>query len=321
MKPKGSEGQDYAVAADDRLDDLLREISVEPELADPRVASRPAAIARLNDAELVQQVLFELRLAPLATRPVQAPDDEDLFDVLRASVELARLERSDAPRPAGRVHGPAYRQLFDDLWLYAWPVLKAFLRTTRMNQVVRRYSAYGVAIKPEDMVTLRHSEAERDALAIDVISRAVVQFEKKAILEKKWSPAGKASLRTWFIGTCALNFPRAYEQWSAQRTDRLLQLSRRRGWVLDCVEDIHDVVSELPDPADVALDRVALRALLAKTKPETRYILGRIMQGATYQEIADELRWTVAAVTQRVYRLRERIRRDQQRGRVLDGAA
>ncbi|MEV4283759.1 hypothetical protein [Actinoplanes xinjiangensis] len=55
----------------------------------------------------------------------------------------------------------------------------------------------------------------------------------------------------------------------------------------------------MPDPADIALDRAALSALLARTQPETRYILGRIAQGATYREIADDLRWSVGAVTPR----------------------
>lgn len=274
LEPKGSEGETCAVATDDRLDDLLREIDVEPELADPLCAGRLTAIARLDDADLVAQVLFELRTG-------------------------------------GPVRGPAHRQLFDDLWLYAWPVLKAFMRTSRMNQVVRRYLPWGVAITPEDLVTLRHSEPERDALAIDVISRAVVAFEKNAILAEKWSPTGRASLRTWFIGTCAVAFPRAYARWSEDRIDRLVTLSRD-GRVPDHPEDLEDLVAEMPDPADIALDRLALRTLLAKTKPETRYILGRISQGATYREIADELQWSVGAVTLRVYRLRERVLRDQQ---------
>ncbi|MEV4283516.1 hypothetical protein [Actinoplanes xinjiangensis] len=215
-------------------------------------------------------------------------------------------------RVGGLVKGPAHRQLLEDLWLYAWPVLKGFLRTTRMNQVVRRYLPYGVSIKPEDMVTLRHSEAERDSLAIDVISRALPAFEKNAIRERKWSPTGGACLRTWFIGTCALNFSRAYLRWSAQRTDRLVQMSLR-GRVPDTPQDLDDPISQMPDPADIALDRATLSALLARTQPETRYILGRITQGATYREIADELRWSVGAVTQRVYRLRMRVYRDQLR--------
>lgn len=274
LVPEGSEVEADAIAPDGRLGDLLEEIVFEPELFDPRFAGRTAAITRLDDAELVQQVLFELRTS-------------------------------------SAVRGPADRQLFDDLWLYAWPVLKAFLRTTRMNQVVRRYLPHGVAITPEDMVTLRHSEAERDALSIDVISRAVVHFRKKAIIEQKWSPTGKASLRTWFIGSCALAFPRAYERWSTERTDRLMEMSSR-GMVPVRPEDLNDLVAEMPNPADIALDRAALQVLLAKIKPETRYILGRIAQGATYQEIADELRWSAGAVAQRIHRLRERIRRDQQ---------
>jgi hypothetical protein len=239
----------------------------------PLCAGRPTAIARLDDADLVSQVLFELRTG-------------------------------------GPVHGPAHRQLFDDLWLYAWPVLKAFLRNSRMNQVVRRYVPWGVAITPKDLVTLRHSEAERDALAIGVISRAVVAFEKNAILAQKWSPTGRASLRTWFIGMCAMVFPRAYARWSEDRTDRLVTLSRD-GRVPDHPEDLNDLVAEMPDPADVA--STVLRCGLCWPRPSRRRgtSWGGSLRG-TYREIADELQWSVGAVTLRIYRLREHVLRDQQ---------
>jgi DNA-directed RNA polymerase specialized sigma24 family protein len=269
MEPKGSEGEGYALATDDYVQDLLQEIDIEPELADPRLVGRPTAMARLDDAELVQQVLFELNVGGPAQRQ-------------------------------------AYRQLFDDLWLYAWPVLKGLLRTNRMNQVVRRYLGVGASIKPEDMVTLAHSEAERDDLAIDVILRSVKSFEKNAIRLGKWSPTGGACLRTWFIGTCAMNFPRSYYRWASQRTDRLIQMSQRHR-ISNAPEDLDDLVAGLPDPTQAVLDRIALRSLLSRIQPDTQYILGRIMQGATYPEIADELRWSVGAVTQRVYRLRKRV--------------
>jgi hypothetical protein len=60
----------------------------------------------------------------------------------------------------------------------------------------------------------------------------------------------------------------------------------------------------------------------ARTQAETRYIRGRIAQSATYREIADELRWSVGAVTQRVYRLRKHIYKEQSRALgELDGEA
>lgn len=256
------------------LDDLLDEISGEPELAEPDPARRKVEL-RLAEAELVEQVIFE-------------------------------------QHPGLRVDGHAYRRLFDDLWLYAWPVIKAFIRLNRIGQVLRRYDArLSCAIAPEDQVVLRSSEAERDALAVDVIAAAVDAFHRRALLERKWSPTGGASLRTWFIGTCALNFPRAYRRWSSNRVDRLARVALSHDLDLDMVGT--RVAAWVPDPATVVVDRDDLRAIVDLAQPTTRLILGMIMEGWSHAEIAAELELTVKAVEGRIYRLRQRVRERQLR--------
>jgi DNA-directed RNA polymerase specialized sigma24 family protein len=254
----------------DPVADLLTELRDEPELAEPDPA-RLAAEARLAEADLVERVRFEIHLG-------------------------------------GKYDGPAYRQLFDDLWRYAWPVIKVFLRTNRMNQVLRRYAPYrNFAISPEDMVVLSRSEAERDALAVDIISRAVENFRTRAILKRKWSATGGASLRTWFIGTCALSYPRAYTRWSKNRTDRLVQVAKRHAIDLDTVGN--DFSQRASDPSLIVSHRSDLQSLIDNAQPTTKLILGLLMEGLTQAEIATELGLTVRAVEGRIYRFRDRIRR------------
>jgi DNA-directed RNA polymerase specialized sigma24 family protein len=251
--------------------DLLREIRDEPELTEPDPA-RQAAEARLAEADLVERVLFEIKLG-------------------------------------SKYEGPAHRQLFEDLWIYAWPVIKAFLRTNRMNQLVRRYLQHGygyVSISPEDMVVLHQSEAERDALALDVIAIAVESFRKRAIVRRQWSPTGGASLRTWFIGTCAINFPRAYERWSRDRADRVTRVAKRHELDLDAVGT--EFQRRASDPSVIVTSRSDLQALIDRAQPTTKLILGLLMEGHTQAEIAAELGLTVRAVEGRIYRFRARIR-------------
>ncbi|MFF5233400.1 hypothetical protein [Dactylosporangium sp. NPDC000521] len=161
----------------DPIADLLRQVEDDIELE--TTSDRTLAEYRLTDHRLAQQVRFELTL--------------------------------------GRTwDGHATRRLFDDLWLYALPVIKAFLKRNRMNQVLQRYAPdRGITMRAEDMVVLRNSDEERTALAVDIIAAAVESFRDNAIGKHKWKASLRnASLRTYLIGTCAFVYPRAYIKWS-----------------------------------------------------------------------------------------------------------
>jgi DNA-directed RNA polymerase specialized sigma24 family protein len=262
---------------------FMAEINSEPEFAEPD-AVREAARTRLDDADLVQRVLFEMHMRGQPERPPL--------------------------RQTGRFAGRAYWQLFDGLWLYAWPVIRAFIRTNRMGQVLRRYApGRSVAISPEDQLVLCRSPEECDALAIDVIAAAVQDFEKYALKRRRWSPTGGASLRTWFIGTCSLVFPRAYHRWSKDRGSRLDRAASRHGVDLKVVA--YEIAACVPDPEAYAVDRAALRNMIEKAQPMTKVILGMIMSGLTHAQIAAELGLSVRAVEGRMYRFRTRVLADQ----------
>ncbi|WP_344501140.1 hypothetical protein [Dactylosporangium maewongense] len=272
--PEGSWGVmfDYSARVSGHVDDLLDEIRDEPEFVEV-AEQRDTAMRRLDEQDLIERIAFEALLS-------------------------------------SRSEGQAYHQLFDDLWLYGWPVIKAFLRLNRMGHLVQRYSPrLYVAMTPEDMVVLHQSEEERDALAIDVISRAVEDFYHRAVLDRGWKQDGGASLRTWFIGACALNFPRAYQRWSRARSDRIGELAVRYG--LDLDEVGAHLAGVVPDPERVVIDRSDLRAMIDMAQPTTKVILGLIMQGKSQAQIAGELGLTLRAVEGRLYRFRQRVLKRQ----------
>jgi DNA-directed RNA polymerase specialized sigma24 family protein len=154
-------------------------------------------------------------------------------------------------------------------------------------------------------MVLHRSEEERDGLALDIISHAVEDFHEHAILKRRWSPTGGAALRTWFIGTCALNFPRAYRQWSRNRAERLDRITNRHDINLDRVGG--EIARRAADPAASVIVRTDLRELIDQAQPMTKVILGLLLQGLTQAEIATELGLTVRAIEGRLYRFRTRI--------------
>jgi hypothetical protein len=230
-------------------------------------------------------------------------------------VEQVLFELANSTIKNGReILGPEYHRLFDDLWVYAWRVMKALIRKNMVGQIYRRYTG-GPGwnpISPEDLVVLAHSEAERDALALDVIAIAVPAFRRNALLRQQWSASGGASLRTWFIGTCVLNFPRAYKKWTRARGTHLREVATGRGLDLDIVATtLTDLaVARRDDLPEMVWQREQLRQLLAVAQPMTLTILGLLMQGLTHVEVADALRLTPKQIESRLRSLRQRLQRD-----------
>ncbi|MFC4066719.1 hypothetical protein [Actinoplanes subglobosus] len=254
------------ISAAAHLDDLLEAIAKEVELTS--TPQRRLAEHRLAEHQLIEQVRFEMS--------IDRPWD-----------------------------GKAYRQLSDDLWLYAWPVVKAFLRTHRLQQVLDRCApGRRVPIRPEDMVVLTNSEAARDELALDIIAAAIEHFRTYAIVRRKWVASTMGvSLRTYFINACALQFPRAYEKWAKERAGELDRLAARHD--VDFEQVGHQLAGNIA--ADVA-QRVDLARIIEAATPTTKLILGMLAEGMTQVQIAAELRVTVKAVERRLANFRKRVR-------------
>ncbi|MFG3423380.1 hypothetical protein [Micromonospora sp. NPDC048063] len=252
----------------DPIADLLQQIEADIELESS--PDRRRAESRLADQRLVEQVRFEMTL-------------KREWD------------------------GVAHRQLFNDLWLYALPVVKAFLKRNKMRQVLQRYAPErAVPMRPEDMVVLANSDEARTELALDIIAAAVENFRHRAIGQRKWKASmGGASLRTYFIGTCALAFPRAYKKWSKARAGELERLATQHE--IDFEEIGGIIARDLADPAAIAGIRVDLQKIVDLATPTTKLILGMLAHDMTQVQIADELGLTVRAVNRRLAHFRQRV--------------
>ncbi|GIF08908.1 helix-turn-helix domain-containing protein [Actinoplanes siamensis] len=277
---------DPEIAAADPIGDLLELVSgaVERESS----PERQRAESRLADHKLVEQVRFEM----LQERP-------------------QRIVRVDGQQDAVITwDGFAYHQLFDDLWLYALPVVKAFLKKNQMGRVLERYAPERpFTMRSEDMVVLANSHDERTELALDIISQAVEDFRKKAIApgKRQWKPSMKgASLRTYFIGTCALVYPRAYEKWSKTRKGKLELVASQHDINFESIGGI--ISRDLADPAAMAGIRVDLKRLIDVATPTTKAILGLLAQDMSQVQIAAELGLTVKSVNSRLAHFRARVR-------------
>jgi Winged helix-turn-helix DNA-binding len=296
-QPKGRAGQSVASAevslfdpntrAVDTIGDLLKQVSGDVERES--TPERQRAESRLADHRLIEQVRFEMmQERPQRVVPAAGECEDDVVVTW---------------------DGFAYHQLFNDLWLYALPVVLAFLKKNHMGRLLQRYvPERAFTISAEHMVVLTNSSIERTELALDIIATAVEDFRNKAITPGKneWKPSMRgASLRTYFIGTCALVYPRAYKKWAKNRKGKLDMVASHYEINFDEIGGI--IARDLSDPAAVAGIRADLKKLIDVATPTTKLILGLLAQDLTQVQIADELNLSVKAVNRRLAHFRKRV--------------
>lgn len=218
---------------------------------------------------------------------VRSWDDEQL---------LAELQHEDLRSPRAAL-------LRSRLWEYALPVVKSMLRSGRIREACRQHGVI-VRITPTDREALHTSIQERDALAVDTITRGERYFMKKVIRTRRWSPDGGASLETYFVGACLLAFPRAYDQWSRERSDRLARLQ----YGLIPLMDKEQPTGAAADPELLAVQRDLVGQVFARASTTARAIMNLIASDHTYAEIGVLLGLSERAVEGHMYRLRKSVK-------------
>lgn len=311
--PKNPKGNEVAASGTDPVPAGITRatLSINPTAA-AGLMLRSAMTVDLKDVLAVAEQEPEL-----AAQPEELAKIKDRLDQT-FQVEQVKFELANSTIKNGReILGKEYHRLFDDLWVYAWRVMKAFIRKNMVGRIHRRYTGGPgwIPISPEDLVVLAHSEAERDALALDVITIAVPAFRRNALQRNQWSASGGASLRTWFIGTCVLSFPRAYKKWTRARGTHLREVAAGHGVDIEAVATILTdlAIERRDDLSEMVWRREQLRPLLAVAQPMTLTILGLLMQGLTHAEVADALHLTPKQIENRLRSLRQRLQRDAHR--------
>jgi hypothetical protein len=245
----------------------VRRAGIEREGVHPFALN--AAAKRLDEAQLVEKVVYEAQIA-------------------------------------GSFKGPAWEQLSRALWIYAWSALRGKIRTGEIIALVKKYDSRSFTISPDDLAVLHHSPDERSALALDTILKAIPDFQRNALAKGGWSSAAGACLTTYFLGTCALKFRRTYQEWSQNRVGQLERLAAQHH--LDLNRIGQQVTTAVSDVAcgDPRLEVVL--TMLNHEDRTTRLIYGMRMRELTYPQIGAELGLSASAVEARVYRFNLRVK-------------
>ncbi|MFD0684783.1 hypothetical protein [Actinomadura fibrosa] len=154
------------------------------------------------------------------------------------------------------------------------------------------------------------TDDDMEGLADETAARAMRVFVDRALRRGEWDPDGEASLKTYFVGCCVLQFPNVFARWHGQR----------RAWEdndrLDRSVGLGPSAENVPAPGPpdatsaLALDAVMRERWLRTLRPRERLIMELVLHDHTQVQIADFLGMPVTTVRGVVERVRRRAREE-----------
>lgn len=208
--------------------------------------------------------------------------------------------------------GHAWKAFCDDLWEYAMPVLKAGMRT---GSIFKWCWDHDIIVESTDdeRRTLHGSMEDRDELAIESIAGAIVAFRKNTLERRRWKPTKRASLRTFFIGACLVQFGQVFRHWRRERVDRLAGFGYGVAPAL-LASELADQLTA--DPEQYTITAELLTKCLKKADIEVKMSCYLVLQGHTLVETAELLGVSDRVIEGRFYRLRKHVKTLVKQGRV-----
>jgi len=202
--------------------------------------------------------------------------------------------------------GPKYLAFATEIARYGVAVIRGWIYRGQIFDEVARKS-FG-ALPPEPHPGAMAEDA--DGLADETVVRALHAFRVKVLMAGKWDPAKGASLRTFFVGQCLLQFSNVYRVWhTAEERNHVIP------WQPPAEQDWDDFEGDLLLPTSAAADsgagvRDELRRAFGHIKDEraqSAFYLHAV-HGLTHQQIGDKLGITAKAVESLMARARVQVR-------------
>lgn len=230
-------------------------------------------------------------------------------DAVRESTseKLARLEgdqRLIVALQERQFQGTHYVYFATVLAQYGVAVIRAWIRDGKILHKVRD-RGFG-ALAPEPWTgALTDDPDTGEELALETVARALVTFRDKVLVPGKWKPDGGASLKTFFVGQCLMQFGNVYRPW-------LTQISQERRTLPVEDESLGFLADFLEGPERAVSDKDQVQRAFGKIKDErvrTAFYL-KAIHGFTYQEIAHKMGITDKSLEALITRARRESRED-----------
>lgn len=188
--------------------------------------------------------------------------------------------------------GPATTELQNALIEYGYAVMGAWL-DPKTDRLYLEANARGFGIAQFELRRL-FTDDHRNDLRVEVVITSVPSFLAEVLAKGRWDHRRGASIKTFFIGWCVMQFRNIFRKFVKAHEHDFVQRAEFPAGVLS-------IESERPESALTAQEtRRELLALIADEK--TRALIALRADGYTNEEIADLLELSVGAVESRWHR-------------------
>ncbi|MEV6595162.1 hypothetical protein [Streptomyces acidicola] len=205
---------------------------------------------------------------------------------------------------ADNFQGPRYQKATTRWMDYGWRTLSKW---TTSGEIFARARAAGRPV-PARMTSPDWNADDRAEITTDTVIAGLDLFLEHGLVRGKWTPAGGASLTTYFVGASIRSFRPVYIRWfrTMQNGQAELDLPATGDDASPAERDIPDQRATDPFYAAATHDEIK-RILPYITDTKVRRGLALRALGHTQREAADQVGLTEKALEGRIGRLRARI--------------
>lgn len=221
---------------------------------------------------------------------------------------LAGDRELEAALRAGGFSGRDYDLFAIEIAKYGWAVIRGWIYKGQIAGEVKR-KGFG-ALEPEPRYGAMIEEAE--GLADETVVLALTAFRDKVLVPGKWDPARGASLRTFFVGQCLLQFSNVYKRWRREEL-RSYAAPLDADFAREVEEFERDLANLAPDVSEAAYVKDELRRAFGRItdhRARSAFYLS-VTHGLTHEEIGRKLGMTGKAVESAIARARQQARENR----------
>jgi RNA polymerase sigma factor (sigma-70 family) len=251
------------------------------------LANQPAAAAPL-------QPDVGVGLEPRWARAATAFKGSDHVDRLQADYELV------VALGFRNFQGPEYDYFQGELVKYAMAVLTAWIRRRTIFHYCRLRGYGGLRPAPPGAFD---DLGQVEDLVQETVAKALVKFRDFVLVGGRWDYRRGASLRTYFIGQCLIQFANVYNYWLRHDTTHA---------TIRPVSEPREFLERAdPGPEELVVQQEYAAQLLRSMKPRDREIFTMIGGGMTQVEIAEALGVSPKTIERAVANQRDRLRKER----------
>jgi hypothetical protein len=201
--------------------------------------------------------------------------------------------------------GPDYNRFAEELAKYGYAVIVAWVKK---GTIFARCMERGFGGLPEPPPGALTQSDVAEELSLETVAKALHYFRENVLMKSRWNPARGASIKTYFVGQCLIQFPNIYRAWLKAEAERIGTLVDDNQ-LLDFLAGAHGT-----DPADLAIIQQEIDVRFKEISDRRlRAALVLIAAGWSQREIAERLVITEKAVERMLSYYRQRTAR---RGRI-----